>query len=359
MNNLFIVNNFFHLLTAFILSKSYFITDNNYLVLIHPVGYSDWKNIPILSYISSTNCGYKKIFLYDNFLSHVNKNTSYSKQLQLVKEDIDNLKINNIFLGNDKDPKNQLFVATLGFNNFYRFEDGLYSYYNKNIRRKTYKALFHKLKLILYKYRYNIRGNIKFNTTAIGDSESAIADFLYKPTILKRYSPNTIEISKTSVTKALNFLKEKHLLIPKIKKKTIIYLSQPLVEQKKISLEDELSCLKIIYQSLNKNISLLFKPHPEDSFEKISYYKKYLINMNIYDTNIPVELLYYTENNIISVISYRSTGLMYSDIFSSHNIKAISLSNFSKYPIHPMYKKIMHEAGVFFPTTQEELKNLF
>lgn len=41
MNNLFIVNTPFHLLTSFILSKGFFPEDNNYLALIHPHGYEN------------------------------------------------------------------------------------------------------------------------------------------------------------------------------------------------------------------------------------------------------------------------------------------------------------------------------
>ena len=359
MNNLFIVNNFFHLLTAFILSKAYFPSDNNYLVLIHPTGYNNWKNSPVLSYMSSINCGYKAVFPYINFLSHINKNKTYTKQVQLVNKEITSLNINNVFVGNDKDSKNQLFIATINFNKFYRFEDGLYSYYNKNISRKTSMALYHKIKLNLYKYLYNINGNISFNTTAIGNSQSAIADFLYKPNIIKRYSPKTIEIPKHSINAALNDIKQQQLLIPQIKNKSILYLSQPLVEQKIISINDELTCLNNILNLTNNNIEILYKPHPEDNPNKILFFKKHFPHLKIYNTNVPVELLYNIETNISFVISYRSTGLMYADIFGNHKIHPISLSNFSQHPINLVYEKIMKESGVSFPKSIQELSTYF
>jgi len=71
MNNLFIVNTPFHLLTSFILSKGFFPEDNNYLALIHPHGYEKWASNPLMNYISSTQCGYKEIFPLIFFLAEI------------------------------------------------------------------------------------------------------------------------------------------------------------------------------------------------------------------------------------------------------------------------------------------------
>ena len=67
--------------------------------------------------------------------------------MQQVQNSIGKLHIDNVFLGSDIDPQNQLLVASLDINNFNRFEDGLYSYYNENRRRSKLDELFHKLKI--------------------------------------------------------------------------------------------------------------------------------------------------------------------------------------------------------------------
>ena len=56
----------------------------------------------------------------------------------------------------------------------------------------------------------------------------------------------------------------------KIINPSILYLSQPLVEQKLFSIEDELSCLQNLIKPLNKQGQLLYKPHPNDSKDKIN-----------------------------------------------------------------------------------------
>lgn len=355
MNNLFIVNTPFHLLTSFILSKGFFFKDNNYLALIHPHGYEQWSTNPVMSYISSTKCGYKEVFPLIHFLSSRNKTTSFKNQVQQIQNTIGKIQIDNVFLGSDIDPQNQLLVASLNINKFNRYEDGLYSYYNENRRRSKIDELFHKLKIWGIKKSANIKGNLYINTSTASDSKAGIADYMYKPELLQRYSPNAIEITKEIINIAINDLKKNNLLQKKILNPSILYLSQPLVEQKLFSIEDELSCLQNLIKPLNKQGQLLYKPHPNDSKDKIKYFQEKIPQLKIFNSIGPAELLYTIEDNLIAVVSYQSTALMYTDKFSNHTIKAISLSDFAQSPMYYKYKEIMQNAGVYFPNRLDDI----
>ena len=357
MNNLFIVNTPFHLLTSFILSKSFFSADNNYLALIHPHGYDKWASNAIMSYISTTKCGYKEVFPLIHFLSSRDKTTSFSSQVKNVQKTIGKLNINRAFLGSDIDSQDQLLIASLNLTKFIRFEDGLYSYYNENRRRSKLDMLFHQIRLWGLKKISGIHSNLYINTSTSGDSKAGVADYMYKPNLLQRYSPKTYEISTDKIYTAINELKKQQLLKPTFNSSSILYLSQPLVELKLITIEEELACLKKLIEPLDKNSKLLYKPHPNDNDKKIMFFKQNLPQMIIFNSIEPAELLYTIETNLKAVVSYQSTALMYVDKFAQHNIKSISLSDFAKNPMYPKYKEIMQNAGVFFPQTLTEITN--
>lgn len=355
MRNLFIVNTPFHLLTSFILSKSFFRDDDNYLALIHPHGYEKWSNNNIMAYISSVKCGYKDVFPLINFLSSRNKTVSFKKQIQQVQNTIGQIHIDNVFLGSDIDPQNQLLVASLNINKFNRYEDGLYSYYNKNRRRSKVDELFHKLKIWGLKKSAGIKSNLYINTSTASDSKAGIADYMYKPKLLQRYSPNPIEISKERIDFALDDLRNRKLLYSQMTRPSILYLSQPLVEQKMFSVEDELACLRNLIKPLSKQGQILYKPHPNDSSDKIKYFYEKIPQISIFNSVEPAELLYAAEKNLIAVVSYQSTALMYADKFANHPIKSISLSDFAKSKMYFKYKEIMQNAGVFFPSNLNQI----
>ena len=355
MKNLFIVNTPFHLLTSFILSRSFFRNDDNYLALIHPHGYEKWAKNDIMAYISSEKCGYKEVFPLINFLSSRHKTFSFKKQVQKVQDTIGRLHIDNVFLGSDIDPQNQLLVACLNIDKFSRYEDGLYSYYNENRRRSKPDEIFHKLKIWGLRKSAGIKGNLYINTSTASDSKAGIADYMYKPELLQRYSPNPIAITKDQIDRAINDLKKNKLLYPQIIKPSILYLSQPLVEQKLFSIEDELACLQSLMKPLNKQGQILYKPHPNDSTDKIEYFHKKIPQLKIFNSIEPAELLYAVEKNLIAVVSYQSTALMYTDKFANHRIKSISLSDFAKSRMYFKYKEIMQNAGVYFPSDLEQI----
>lgn len=354
MKNLFIVNTPFHLLTSFILSKS-FAADDNYLALIHPHGYEKWHNSRIMNYLSTTKCGYKDVFLLLNWLSHKNKQYSYRQQVNMIKKTIKPLGIDKVFLGSDIDPQNQLLVAALEKNKFYRYEDGLFSYYNEDRRRPKTHELFHRIKIWLLQKSAGINSSLYINTSTAGDSRAAVADYMYAPELLQRYSPETKKIANDMIKTAMNDLKREKLLEEEFSQKCVLFLSQPLVEKKWYTIEQELTCLKKLLEPFADEAVLIYKPHPNDSEYKIKFYQENFPQMRIYNGIEPAEILLAKENNIMAIASYQSTALMYPAKFAARNIKAISLADFGNSPVLPVYKQIMEKAGIYFPQTVSDI----
>ncbi|SHJ53638.1 polysialyltransferase family glycosyltransferase [Propionispora hippei] len=347
--NLFIVNTPFHLLTSFILAQGRFNGDDNYLALIHPHGYEKWQDNPIMRHMSSAAGGWQQVFPLGNWLSSRHKTTSYKAQVAEVRASIGILRINTVFLGSDIDVQNQLLVGALDIDNFCRYEDGLYSYYNEDRRRSLARSFFHQTKIALLKTMAGITGKVNINTSTAGDNQSGTCDFMYKPELLQRFSPCAYKIEQEWIAKALEQLSRQKLLVPTIEGNSFLYLSQPLVEQKKFTLLEETAVLQEILRNVKTKGRLLYKPHPNDSSYKINYYRKTLPDMVIYNSIEPVELTFAYEKKIQAIISYQSSALLFPDKFARQPVKAISLVKFYKEPLHPAYIEIMHKAGVSFP----------
>lgn len=348
MKNLFVVNTPYHLLTCFILTHSIYENDENYLVLMHPHGYDKWQTNKIMKYMSSKDYGYKDVFLLLNWLSSKNKTESYRKQANYVKENIKPLNIDKVFIGVDISPVNQLLVMAVGKNEFYRFEDGVYSYVNENRRRKKSHALFHKIKTYLLKWIAGIHGNMYINTEAEGESPAGKLDIMYQPWLLQRKSPATKEITVEMINQAMQDLKSQQLLNEVFKENSVLYLSQPMVEMGKFTLAEEAQCLEKIRNLYKDKVILYYKPHPHDNPDKIKYYKEHFKWIKIYEGAEPAELIFATNPKLKAVISYQSSALMNVDKFAKTNIKAISLADSLNVDIHPVYRNIMEKSGIIF-----------
>ena len=358
MKNIFVVNSIYHLLTSFILSHSVFKNDTNFLVIMRPPNYEMWSHNKLINYISSKKCGYDKVFLLLTWLSSKNKTESYKQQVQYVYDNIKPLNIDNVFIAVDMSICDQFFVIAVGKNKFYRFEDGMYSYFNENRRRKKSKVFFHKLQAYLLKAISHLHGNMYINTEAEGENPAGLADYMYNPALLRRKSPDVREITVSMIHEAIADLKNNNLLPEQFEQDSILYLSQPMVEMGKFSLEEEADCLKKITASLGENAVLYYKPHPHDNPDKLTYYKNNLKQLKIYEGIEPAELLFVDNPKLKAVISYQSSALMNVDKFSNKQIKAISLSDIFQTPIYPTYKEIMQQANVAFPKNIIEITSI-
>ena len=346
MKNLFVVNTPYHLLTCFILTHSIYENDENYLVLMHPHGYEKWKINKLMTYMSTTKCGYKQVFLLLDWLSSRNKKESYRKQANYVKKNIKPLNIDRVFIGVDISPVNQLLVMAVGKNEFYRFEDGVYSYINENRRRKKSHALFHKVKTYLLKWISGIQGNMYINTEAEGESPAGKLDIMYQPWLLQRKSPATKEITVEMINQAMQNLKSQQLLKEVFQEESILYLSQPMVEKGLFTIEKEVQCLKKILLSIGNKAVLYYKPHPNDSKEKLEYYKNNFKQLKIYNGIEPAELLFASNSKLKSVISYQSSALLNVNKFSNGSKKAMSFMNLINTDHNKNYIKLMKNSNV-------------
>lgn len=349
MNNLFIVSTPYHLLTTFILSRTLYKEDTNYLALTHPHGYAYWAESPLLSFLSSTAAGYKKVFPLIRWMTGKEKEKSMREQVRQVQSDIRDLPVDRAFLSSDIDPQNQLLIAAIGLTSFYRFEDGLYSYYNKDRIRSKSHEYFHKIKLKMIQALSGIHSDLYLNTSTSGSSPAGSMDFMYMPRLLKRYSPKVCEITDTMIHTAMDILDSEGLLREELPDGTYtIYLSQPVTEQGKITFEDEKRCLRLIAEQLSPGEKLIYKPHPNDDSYKLDYIRSHFPYVCIHKGKEPVELLLYKEPKIKKVVSYQSTPLITAKKFTGRNIECFSLINFYHKPIFPAYRDIMEEAGVKF-----------
>ena len=346
MKNLFVVNTPYHLLTCFILTHSIYENDENYLALMHPHGYEKWKTNKLMTYMSTINCGYEKVFLLLDWLSSKNKKESYRKQANYVKENIKPLNIDKVFIGVDISPVNQLLVMAVGKNEFYRFEDGVYSYINKSRRRKKSHAIFHKVKTYILKWISGIHGDMYINTEAEGESPAGKLDIMYQPWLLQRKSPATKEITVEMINQAMQNLKSQQLLKEAFQEESILYLSQPMVEKGLFTVEEEANCLRKILSILGENVTLYYKPHPNDSKEKLNYYKKNFKQLKIYKEIEPAELLFYANTKLKAIISYQSSALLNVNKFSNGSKKAISFMNLIDIDFDKDYIKLMKNSNV-------------
>lgn len=346
MKNLFIVHTPFNLMTAFILSKSIFAEDDNYLAIMHPQSFDSWKDVPVLNYMHSEECGYKKVLpLLRWFRSGQG---SYRKQVEEVRNMVGDIVFDRAFLAVDIDIQAQLLLAVLGLKNYYRYDEGMWSYYPGGHNRTWLREKFHLFELNTICFFAGIKSELEFNTAWIGGSRAAIGDYLYGPQLLMRKSPNAVEITKEMIKKAVRNLQEKGLLKSHFDSKTIIYLSQPLVEKGEVNEKDELDGLLKIMAKFDGKAQFLYKPHAIDTQKKIEKYKKAIPGMSIFNSKVPVELLYATEPYINTVISYASSGLMFGEKFADRKINMLSLADLCAKPIDADAHKIMENAGVEF-----------
>ncbi|MHC1718157.1 MAG: polysialyltransferase family glycosyltransferase [Acidaminococcaceae bacterium] len=346
MKNLFIVHTPFNLMTAFILAKSTFAEDDNYLVIMHPQSFEAWKDVPVLNYMYSEGCGYKKVLpLLRWFRSGQG---SYRKQVEAVRSMVGDIEFDRAFLAVDIDIQAQLLLAVLGLKNYYRYDEGMWSYYPGGHSRTWLREKFHLLELKTICLLAGIKSELEFNTAWIGGAKAAVGDYLYRPELLMRKSPNAVEITKEMIKTAVRDLQEKGLLTQQFNKDAVIYLSQPLVEKGEVSAKDELAGLLNIMKKFEGSAQFLYKPHAMDTQKKLEEYKKAIPSMSIYNSRVPVELMYASEPNIDTVISYASSGLMFGEKFADRKINMLSLADLCAKPIDADAHKIMENAGVEF-----------
>lgn len=348
-NNIFIVCTPFHLLTSFILSRTVYEGDHNYLALLHPHGYDSWHKDPLLRFMTSREAGYEAVYPLVTWMTKRAREKSLRKQAEQARAMVGPVKMDRAFLASDTGRQTQLFVALLGLKSYIRYDDGMYSYYNKDRKRPLSHTLFHQAMLRLMAWAAGIHSDLAFHVSSMGAASAGLGDYLYLPPLLRRPSPKVYEVSAAMIARAMDVLKGKGLLNRELSgKRYVMYLSQPITEQGKLSFDDEKECLRFCLSRFASGQRLIYKPHPNDSPYKVNYVRTHFPEVLINDSKVPVELILCKEPAIRTVISYQSTTLLIAPKFTGGGIRCISLADWYRKPIHQAYRDIMEEAGVEF-----------
>lgn len=334
--NLFVVNSPLHMMSAFILANSKFVNDDNYLALVHPHGFSKWKECPVLSFMASTAGGFKKVF---SLVEKMN-----SEQVKYIKEQIKPINFDEAFVGSDVNVADQLLLSALDMQHFYRLDDGMWSYYNEDRKRPSHKALFHKLQIKLAAATFGISSSFPINTVALGENKAGMGDYLFMPQLLKRKSPKVFDIDSMMIETAMDKLAKAGLLEQKLQDYDyVVYLSQPIIPE-----ELEKKYLSSLVKKIPANKKVIYKPHPNEKESKLAYVKKNLPEIIINESKLPIEIILYKEPCIKEVVSYQTTTLIIANKVTGRDIKCISLANLSGKNKNNPYIGLMQETGVEF-----------
>lgn len=334
--NLFVVNSPLHLMSAFILANSKFVNDDNYLALVHPHGFSKWKECAAMSYMSSTEGGFKEVF---SLVEKMN-----TQQAKYIKEKMKPLQFDEAFVGSDVNVADQLLLSALDMKHFYRLDDGMWSYYNEDRKRPYHKAKFHEMQIKLAALTFGISSGFPINTIALGENKAGLGDYLYMPQLLKRKSPKVFDVDRDMIKTAMDKLAKAGLLEQELYDYDyIVFLSQPIIPD---SVEKQY--LANLMKDLPENKKVIYKPHPNEKDEKIDYVKKNYPEIIINDSKLPIEIILTKEPCITEVVSYQTTTLIIAEKVTGRDIKCISLANPNGKNKDNAYISLMKETGVEF-----------
>ena len=334
--NLFVVNSPLHLMSAFILANSKFVNDDNYLALVHPHGFSKWKECAVMSYMSSAEGGFKEVF---SLVEKMN-----TQQAKYIKKNMKPLQFDEAFVGSDVNVADQLLLSALDMKHFYRLDDGMWSYYNEDRKRPYHKAKFHKMQIKLAAMTFGISSDFPINTIALGENKAGLGDYLYMPQLLKRKSPKVFDIDRNMIKTAMDKLAKAGLLKQELHDYDyMVYLSQPIIPE-----DVEKKYLTNLVKTLPENKKVIYKPHPNEKHEKIDYVKKKLPEIIINDSKLPIEIILTKETCIKEVVSYQTTTLIIAEKVTGRKIKCSSLANPNGKNKDNAYIGLMKETGVEF-----------
>lgn len=359
MNNIFVVGTPLQLLAAYILSVQFFPKEINQLVLIHPQGDKIWHNSYSLKKMSTDPKVWRQIVSLGKWL-HAEPIWRFPRQMrQMKKRLLVYGSIDQVFLGSDKIIQNQILVELLGCNHYARIEDGIWSYHNRD--RRTLSKVWQYLRIKFFRFLGDVTGDLEYNFGGVGHGKAATADYLFKPQLLLRQSPNAICIGQDAVQKVMECLTKEMDNIPALADdKCLLYLGSTFVERKVISLEQEQDILGTVYYlAQSAGMTVVYKPHPREDSCKIDSYSKSFPKITFLRINDPIEVIYAKHQYLKFVLSICSSGLLYADLFS-RDITPIGL--FKVFPIdtsEEILKELMEKAGVTIPDSLNQLSDIF
>jgi len=224
---------------------------------------------------------------------------SLIKQAKTLHKDLDLEPTDTLWFANDADPFTQALYKNVGFKETRVLEDGLGAYVQPSFLawRGGLISLLRRLKLILYLFPYyrafySICGNIK-------------ADF--------GYSYNKMAYPKIYNIKLITI--EKQTIEQKVKNpaadKDIVFIGQPFIEKRRICRQKYLEHILFVKKKYaNEKNKLIYRPHPGESTDTLSYLESNGIIVN-YESGISAEEYIYSSGNNLIIAGIASTSLIY------------------------------------------------
>lgn len=214
----------------------------------------------------------------------------------------------------------------------------------------------------LFRKLAGIKPLVKFNYHGTGRGQSASADYLFKPALLERFSPQAVAISRDDVQKAMAKLSRGINLYSNITgDNLLLLLGSTLVERHLTTVEQELALLEKIHLLCARcDMKLVYKPHRAEKADKLHYYQEKLTDIQFLNIADPIEYLYYLHSNLRTVIAHSSSGLLYADLFAQKPIKTVAIANlYGTGQIEALAARILIKSGTFFPKDLTELEAIF
>lgn len=346
------------LMTAYILANSTIKGTHNHLLLLHPNGYELWDRSYCLTHMSMDKSTWHKISVVKRWINRNTKISVFKTQIDEMRESVlQNGKVDNVYLGSDKIIQNQLIVELSGNTKFHRIDEGWGSYWSHD--RHWASKIWQAIRIKYFRALAGLHTNMRYNLNGLGYSKAAETDYLYKSNLLERPTPHAVKIEREDIFNVMEKLTREMPIIPELDTNSILFLGSDFVERKVYSAELELNVLtKINDLSQKIGAKLIYKPHTSEEGDKLDFYQKNL-PIKILRVAEPVEVIYYRHENIKSVLSYGSSGLLYADIFSRQPVKTAALMKvYGQNDHHTVVAKIMKKGGVSIPDTMEELEQL-
>lgn len=361
MNNLFVINTPFQLLSAFMVANSYEKDARNFLLILRPNEYENWQYSTGIQYILNDKLTWADIFIVQKWLQRDDKVSSYRQQIRDMIKYIESTGgINQVFLGSDKIIQNQLIVEIAGCTTYCLLDEGAGSY--NSVDSGNFSKLWKFIRIKYLRFIGNVNGNMKYNLQGIGYGTGNVMDYLYRPELLGRKSKSAKAIDRTLIQPILEnitfHMQEISLLT---EKPCMIFLGSRSIELGEFSINVEMQVLHNIYQIAQQSqLRFIYKTHHSENQDKLNAYQQAYPDMYMLSSLEPAELLYHKYNNIKYVISFASSGMLYINSFTVQDIKPIAVYQlYGQAKISPKIKKIFNDSGVFTPTEWEEMRLYF
>lgn len=364
MNNLFVLINPLQLLTGYIIANSIHADDNNFLILYRPGGQEFWKQCISLQKMSSDKSTWDQVVYIRRWLNRTSR-----PSISSLKNEINNMRtilngmgrIDRVFLGSDNKIQSQFMVELTGNSTYFRLEDGLWSYLERP-DRSWGSQIGDRIRINLFRRIGNVKPILGYNFKGLCKGNTASADYLYKPFLLERPSPNAITIQRVDIQRVLQKLVQGVNQYPELSgQDVVLFLGSDMVEWHKVTINQELELLqKISELCRSSGLRLVFKPHPMEDIKKLKVYHEKLPNMEFFGSSDPIEFIYYIHNNLRIVMAHSSSGVLFTDLFGRGNITRFALANiYGKAQMDPVTKRIFQKAGVLIPNNIEEFVSGF